>query len=57
MTAPTRYPKTGVYCIWIAIPPHLRAIVERDHGRAYERVLAPTPDLVFSVANSLSDLG
>ena len=36
MTAPTRHPKTGVYRIRIAIPPHLRDITQRDHGKRAE---------------------
>ena len=32
MTRPTKHPKSGVYRIRVAVPAHLRDIVQRDHG-------------------------
>ena len=38
MTRPTKHPKSGVYRIRVAVPGHLRDIVQRDHERRAELV-------------------
>ena len=36
MPHPTPHPKSGVYRARVAVPAHLRAIIERDHGKRTE---------------------